>query len=247
MHQHFSLAEAARRYEAYRPKVHNIVLEWLSNCLANTRFNNAIDIACGTGDSTLPLLQIADNVIGIDSSEPMLYYAVQKGLKVIKLSYTDLPGQGKYDLLSTCMAFHWFDPVKAIEIYKHISVNKAVWIIYNFAFGGHESSLEFNQWFHGTYLKQYPSPPRGRMANVVPKDDSEICTLKEAKGYIPIAFSSESLINYLTTQSNVENAVKNGMDYQEITDDLLNQIKDISISGQFQYVYTYGLYQYMAS
>ena len=107
------------------------MLGWLAECLGRRHFRNAIDIACGTGDSTLPLLRIAEDVIGIDSSEAMLRYAKHKGLTVKRASYEDLTENGEYDLVSTCMAFHWFDRTKAIETYKQISAREAIWIIYN--------------------------------------------------------------------------------------------------------------------
>jgi hypothetical protein len=70
------LEEAAVRYDRYRPKVHSI-------------------------DSTLPLLQICDAVIGIDSSPEMLRFAEEKGLATRVASYDALDEEGAYDLIST--------------------------------------------------------------------------------------------------------------------------------------------------
>ena len=58
MNQFFSLKEAAYRYDRFRPQVHNIVVDWLAKCFGTKRWRHGIDIACGTGDSTVPLLQI---------------------------------------------------------------------------------------------------------------------------------------------------------------------------------------------
>lgn len=69
---YFSLEEAARRYKLYRPKVHEIVNSWLSDASLPPKFDHALDLACGTGDSTLPLLEISDRVVAIDQSEVML-------------------------------------------------------------------------------------------------------------------------------------------------------------------------------
>jgi ubiquinone/menaquinone biosynthesis C-methylase UbiE len=95
------LEEAAVRYDRYRPKVHSIVLDWLSDCFGRRRWKNGIDVACGTGDSTLPLLQICDAVIGIDSSPEMLRFAEEKGLATRVASYDALDEEGAYDLIST--------------------------------------------------------------------------------------------------------------------------------------------------
>jgi SAM-dependent methyltransferase len=243
MNQFFSLQEAARRYDQFRPKTHNVVVDWLADCFGTRRWKRGIDIACGTGDSTVPLLQICDRVIGIDSSPEMLRFAESKGLTTRVASYDELDEEGTYDLISTCMAFHWFDPAKALAVYKRISSPGATWIIYNFAFGGHESSDEVNGWFREYYLKTYPSPPRNRSALVIPDDDAQIELLKQQKGVIPIEFTPESLVGYLSTQSNIEAAVKDGGSYDAICDDLLNRIGALDISGHFRYRYTYGIYQ----
>lgn len=75
---YFLQAETARRYALYRPKVHHIVLSWLSELSIHFPVEHALDVACDTGDSMLPLLQVAKHVEGIDSSIEMLHYAREK-------------------------------------------------------------------------------------------------------------------------------------------------------------------------
>ena len=71
MVQYFTETEAGERYAAYRPKVHHFALQWLEQAIPGKRYCRAIDVACGTGDSTLPLNEIADEVL-TDSSDEML-------------------------------------------------------------------------------------------------------------------------------------------------------------------------------
>lgn len=63
----------ARHYAAYRPPLHEVILQ---KCLGDRRFGYSLDIGCGTGSSTLPLVQFCDQVIGIDPSREMLSKAV---------------------------------------------------------------------------------------------------------------------------------------------------------------------------
>lgn len=151
---YFTLQEAAKRYDAYRPKVHGIIETWLSNAGLNTQFNQALDVACGTGDSTLPLQNISNTVLGIDLSQSMLSMANEKGLSVKQIGYEQAHEVGSFDLITTCMAFHWFDFNEALNAYKSASANNAVWLIYNFTFGGSETCEDFNDWFVSTYLKK---------------------------------------------------------------------------------------------
>jgi ubiquinone/menaquinone biosynthesis C-methylase UbiE len=246
MTQYFTLDEAAKRYNSYRPKVHSILIDWIKNIVGMRQFENAIDIGCGTGDSTLPLLDISRTVIGIDTSDEMLKYAKNKGINVRNISYEEIPEQNHYDLINTCMAFHWFDMTTAISTFKRISTNHAIWLISNFAFAGHESNNDFNNWTKAVYLKKYPSPPRNKTASVVPRNDKQIKLLSEGNGYIPIHFSHDDLINYLSTQSNIEAAVKNGKRYVDIFNELKLQIVNMDLSGAFKYVYTFEVHEFQS-
>lgn len=241
---YFTLQEAAERYDRFRPKVHDAVLKWLAPWTPEGGFGSAIDIACGTGDSTLPLLQISNRLIGVDASPAMLSQARGKGFEPRQASYDEIAEGNAFDLINCCMAFHWFDQDIAISSFKRISRPGAIWLIYNFAFAGHATSEAFNQWFFQHYLKQYPSPPRGKAAAVIPDNDSEIEILKADKGVIPLRFNREELIGYLTTQSNIEAAVRAGRKYETIEADLHTQLKQIDLDGDFNYAYTYGIYRY---
>ena len=241
---YFATENAAARYDMYRPKVHNTVLDWLSECLGEIRYRKAIDVACGTGDSTSPLTRISDSVLGIDSSEAMLKYARDKNLEVQNLSYNELKQVNEFDLISTCMAFHWFDPEEALQVFKTISTEGAIWVIYNFYFGGHETSKQFNRWLVKDYLTSYPSPPRNKSNYVVPKDDPELTLLKQQKGVIQLDFSDEELVGYLTTQSNIEHAVAQGKSYAEVSSELERQVSQLNTEGYFRYNFTYEIFRF---
>lgn len=133
---HFTASEAAQRYLQYRPKVHGIAVQWLRGCVTPwRRFARALDIACGTGDSMQPLLEVADHVEGIDASPAMVQVARRRGLDVAVRPCTDLQS-GNFDLLSVCMAFHWFDRSEAVAAMKRASADRSVWLVYNFALAG---------------------------------------------------------------------------------------------------------------
>lgn len=239
----FSLEEAAARYNEYRPKVHDVIKTWLEEAGCNNDFSRGLDVACGTGDSTLPLMALCDEVIGIDISEAMLKYANEKSISTALMSYQHAFELGKFDLISTCMAFHWFDLEEAIEAYKAASQNGAVWLIYNFSFGGSDSSEAFNWWLINYYFKHYPTPHRNsQVANI--QYEQGITKLADGKGTLPISMSVERLIKYLTTQSNVEVQVKAGKAYEEIERELMEQITPFGLNSHFSYKYTYEIYRY---
>jgi len=241
---HFTLPEAAKRYDQSRPKVHGVIKSWLETASGKSSFGKGIDIACGTGDSTKPLLEICDEVVGVDVSKEMIRFAEKKGIKVLLCAYEDIHLPEKFDLITTCMAFHWFDPVVALKKFKSLSNNGAIWLVYNFVFMGSMEDRKFNTWLLETYLKDYPSPPRGKSTGAVPIDDPEVRILKEDKGHLEITFAREELIQYFTTQSNIEAAVKSGKTYGEIEIDLEASMPIFDSGHRFRYSFTYGVYEY---
>ncbi len=243
MTQYFTDINAGERYASYRPKVQQVLLKWLEIHLPGRIFDRAVDVACGTGDSMIPLKNICNDVIGIDSASEMLEIARSRGLKVEQADYLSLANYGQFDLISTCMAFHWFDSAKAFASYKQASTPGAIWLIYNFAFGGHTTSEEFNCWFYQEYLKEYPSPPRNKSSNVNPEADPEIHLLASDQGWLPIDFTKESLVGYLTTQSNIEEALRQGRPLEEIKAFLRKQLDQIDLSGDFKYAFTYEIFE----
>ncbi len=97
----FSSHEAACRYHTFRPKVHGIVVDWLGRHCGPRRWRRGLDVACGTGDSTVPLLKVCDEVLGIDTSDEMLAFARGKGVTTRCVSYDAFKPDEPFDLIST--------------------------------------------------------------------------------------------------------------------------------------------------
>lgn len=91
----------AEHYAAYRPPLHQLILERLIG--ASETFASALDFGCGTGYSALALTRYCDQICGIDISQEMLSQAKSHP----KITYThgsveslsDSPNQ-PYDLVS---------------------------------------------------------------------------------------------------------------------------------------------------
>ena len=80
---YFETKNVAERYEKGRPFFHANTMEKIKNYLGQTtKFDKALDIACGTGLSTKALLALAAQVYGTDISEEMLNLAY-KDKKII--------------------------------------------------------------------------------------------------------------------------------------------------------------------
>ena len=71
----------------------------------------ALDVACGTGQSTLALKEVAPQVVGTDTSREMLDRALREaGVQYVEASGEDLPfADGSFRLVTVALAFHWFE------------------------------------------------------------------------------------------------------------------------------------------
>jgi SAM-dependent methyltransferase len=74
----------AQHYAAYRPPLHQVILERI---LGDTHYPRGLDIGCGTGQSSLALLPFCKEIIAIDPSKDMLAKAIAN--KAIEYGYFD--------------------------------------------------------------------------------------------------------------------------------------------------------------
>ena len=68
----FQGEEVAQLYSRGRPYYHERVLHRVQQSVEKTGLTRALDVACGTGLSTLALVPFADFVVGVDVAEDMV-------------------------------------------------------------------------------------------------------------------------------------------------------------------------------
>ena len=111
----FAYPTAAKRYASGRPFFHPLAIEKIKEvCCKNGRIDFAFDVGCGTGQSTQALLEVAEKIIGLDSSAEMLSHAVHHerirfvGGQAERMPFAD----AAFGLMTAALAFHWFDQQK---------------------------------------------------------------------------------------------------------------------------------------
>ncbi|XP_064612751.1 putative methyltransferase DDB_G0268948 [Liolophura sinensis] len=113
----FSSEKIAQAYARFRPDYNAAVWDVIMDyCEKGTcHFELAVDVGCGTGQSTLPLSERFKQVIGIDVSEQQIKHA-QSNSKASNISYRvgaaeDLSKiqDGSVDLITCAQALHWMD------------------------------------------------------------------------------------------------------------------------------------------
>ena len=214
----FGHKTAAERYALYRPYFHTLVIEKIKSYVGiKAPVERALDVGCGTGQSTVALKKIASSVVGVDISTEMLKLAKQQpGIEYHNVSAEDLTmfDDETFDLITTSMAFHWFDHTRFLSEANRILKTLGWLTTYNNWFSSQMKENEsFEQWSRDIYLTRYPTPPR----------NSTPLTAELAKDFgfssfhmeglqNDVQFTAEELSAYLTTQSNVIAAVEQGIE-----------------------------------
>jgi len=211
----FGYRTAARRYTKGRPYFHPKVIARVRDFLGRSRpFGAALDVGCGSGLSTLALAEIARRVVGVDASAEMVALAPPQA----RVSYTVAPaeelpfGDGSFELLTASQAFHWFDRPRFLAEAHRVLRPGGHLVVYDHYFGARlEENESFRAWFREQYLGKYPSPKRGEIVFTESEALEYGFRLLGGEHYDDaLRFTPESLIDYLTTHSNIIAAVEGG-------------------------------------
>jgi SAM-dependent methyltransferase len=229
---HFGHASAAARYASGRPYVHPLIVTRVAATLPGGRVGSALDVGCGTGQSTVALAAIADRVVGVDVSAAMLAHAPPNPrIQYIEAPAEDLPlPSASFDLVTAGLAFHWFDRNRFLAETRRV-LKPGGWLVtYGAAFGGRmDGNDDYERWNREQYVRRYPTPPR----NVAPfaDDDARLAGfLRERREEFThlVELNPEQLVAYLTTQSNIIAAAEGGAeDIASIADWLLMSVRPL--------------------
>ncbi len=212
---YFTHVSAARRYARARPFFHPVVRGRIIDHIgADLPVARALDVACGTGQSTGILRGLARQVIGNDRSSGMLAEAPRwDDVKYVRSSAEDLPFSDKsFDLITVALAFHWFERNAFLREVSRLLGSSGWLIIYDNAFRGQMlGSPAFGPWVRESYLSRYPSPPRDRQPFTDEAARSFELEFQERETYSnEVEFDHQALVSYLMTQSNVIAAIEEG-------------------------------------
>ncbi|MCP4180852.1 MAG: class I SAM-dependent methyltransferase [bacterium] len=202
-----------KAYSQDRPYIHPVIIEKIKRQLnLSKKVEYALDVGCGTGLSTLALKEVAENIVGVDSSKSMINCAIKDdNIKYYNYSAEHLPFEKKFDLITLGGSINWIDRVKFFTGAKKILREEGVVVVYdNYMLGMMEENDRFETWYTDKYLTKYPKPPR---------DESSISNEEATKyGFEQInsetytnkvKFTLDNFIKYLFSQSNIVTLLNN--------------------------------------
>jgi SAM-dependent methyltransferase len=212
---YFAYPTAAERYANARPFFHPLAATKIQTvCCEGVRIDRALDVGCGTGQSAIALLEVADEIVGVDSSAEMVSQAIHhEHVCYIKGRAEQLPfDAASFGLLTVAGAFHWFDQRQFMLEARRVLRPDGWLVVYNDRFCGRMiGNNNYESWHREYYLVRYPTPPR----------NSSSLTESNALafGFEPygtdnftheVEFTPDRLVSYLLTQTNVIAAVEAG-------------------------------------
>jgi SAM-dependent methyltransferase len=200
-------------YAHGRPFHHPRSLAHIRAIVGEREVERALDIACGTGMSTVALGAHAATVVGVDLSPEMLGSARRgAGASYLlgtaeRMPFTD----HAFGAATCCSGIHWFDQSRFFAELKRV-LRPDGWVgLYDHYFTGEMvDAPEFGAWTREA-LTRYPLPPRNHQVGdpraVTPDGYESI----GAEVFVDdIELTHEQLVDYQLTISNFVDAVERG-------------------------------------
>ena len=158
----FQHDRVALGYASARPYLHPEVFDRVRAIVRPAaRFRRALDIGCGTGLSTLALLDLAEEVVGIDAALDMLRHARRAdGVRYVASDAEALPfREGAFDLVVACGSMDWVDRPRFMPRAAEL-VESGGWLV-SLDFGDTGRAAEIPglaRWYDEVFLRSCPRP-----------------------------------------------------------------------------------------
>jgi len=233
---YFASPEVAARYAQVRPYFHDEVAQRMLKFAGGRRYQRALDVGCGSGQSSLALAAIAEQVIGMDASQSMIDHAPSHPNISYQLGLAEQLdfAPEAFDLVSVGSALHWFDQDRFFLECRRVMAPTGVLAVYNDHFTAHlQDVVACRRWMRTRFVKHIPPPQRGM------RDINELKAV--AGGFVIehrssfshlVAFSRAEFISYLLTCSNSLDALHSGREtHQSIVDWLNSELAAIVPDG----------------
>ena len=224
----FTAPQTARAYAQGRPYFYPLVIEKVREAL-DVRFPVAlaVDVACGTGLSSLALLALADRVVATDVSPEMLAHAPEDARLDYRLAPAEaLPLAGESaELLTVSSAFHWFNRAAFLREARRVLRPGGWLVIYENFFRGQPQTAAFTSWL-GAYYEAHPSPLRDRTPFTGDDAHQAGFSFADRLSYENTwSFGLVDFVNYLLSQSNAVVAVARRKPVDALRAELTEQLE----------------------
>jgi ubiquinone/menaquinone biosynthesis C-methylase UbiE len=215
----FAASGVGASYDRGRPFHHPRSLERIRAIVGTGDIGRALDVACGTGMSTVALAAHASSVVGVDRSPEMLRAARRAdGVRYLLGSAERMPFRaGLFGAVTCCSGVHWFDQ-EVFFAELHRVLRPGAWVgLYDHYFIGEMVDVPaFGDWFRDG-MQRYPLPPRNpQVGDPRSLEPAGFEKVGEDLFADDIAMTHAELTDYALTISNLVDAVERGIPRAEI-------------------------------
>jgi SAM-dependent methyltransferase len=214
-HRLFQHDRVAAGYAAARPYLHPEILALARDVIRPAaRFSRALDVGCGTGLSSVALLDLAQEVVGIDASVDMLRHARRvNGVRYVASGAEAPPFRaGAFDLVVACGSMDWVDRPRFMPRAAEL-VKSGGWLV-SLDFGDTGRSPEVRglaRWYDEVFQKEYPRPPASDPMISVDEAARHGFAAPVHRDFTSVAsLTARQYAAFLMTESNVIAAVEYG-------------------------------------
>jgi SAM-dependent methyltransferase len=203
-------------YDSARPYFHPLVFERLADFFQRRKLKAALDVACGTGQSTEALAARAEFVVGLDASAVMLRGARCSGvIPYVRGLAEQLPfAAGAFDLVTVGNGFHWFDLARFLKEAHRVLRHPGWLLLYGSGVcGGMRENAAFAGWLT-EYHHRFPSPPREALSAEFLAERGFRLVLSETLVHSE-TYGLDELIAHFKTYSNLITALREGRETPE--------------------------------
>lgn len=206
-------AALAAGYATARPAVHPLVMERVRRRIAAV--DRAVDVGCGAGLSTRPLVGMARHAIGMEPAEPMLAWAreVAPGADFVVGGAESLPFAGEsVDLITAAGSLNYADPEPFFGEARRVLRPGGVVVVYDFSTGRSlRESPQLDEWFE-RFVERYPWPPNeARTINPdVLREVAAGFVVSSEDFEVGVRLEFDSYVEYVMTETNVAFAIRKG-------------------------------------
>jgi SAM-dependent methyltransferase len=214
-HRLFQHDRVAAGYASARPYLHPEILAVVRDVLRpEARFRRALDVGCGTGLSSVALLDLAHEVVGIDAAVDMLRHARRgNGVRYVASGAEAPPFRpGAFDLVVACGSIDWVDRSRFLPRAAELLESGGSLVPLDFGDTGRSPEVPgLARWYDEVFQKRYPRP----------RSSDPMVTAEEAARHgfgtpqhrdfaSVVSFTARQYTAFLMTESNVIAAVEYG-------------------------------------